>query len=245
MAHIKKIKVANGIFWIEIAEIGFRMLCGCPADSVKHLIKRGLIVPAETAGVSYETGPNTILLSDVLIQNGDLCNLAEFPVLQMLYRQGMILPGHPNNTGRKPMLVGSSGQVAAQMAYIYRGNYGLVSEEEILATGIEPDEARRMMALKLKFAFGTIRPSEELLDTRILSGLHPTDMIDGVTIQRQAFNTFELRYKEETVVIDLNLGPNQSYTLPYPLGYHGNILASSMPERATAGTRNVLPCPVF
>ncbi|MBT6878036.1 MAG: cyclic nucleotide-binding protein, partial [Gammaproteobacteria bacterium] len=135
MRKIKMIEVAPGISWIEVPEVDLRILCGCPADSVKHLMKRGLIVFTERDGVKYELGPNAILLSDVLLQNGEFSSMAEFPVLQMLYRQGMILPGHPNNNGQKPLLIGSKDQVHAQMEYIYRGNYGLVSKEEMLAAG--------------------------------------------------------------------------------------------------------------
>jgi hemerythrin len=92
---------------------------------VKHLMLRGYIAEEGGQGRPSETGPNVILLSDLMLQNGRFANMAEFPVLQMLYRQGMILPDHPNNTGRKPILVGSADQVAAQLTYIYRGNYGL------------------------------------------------------------------------------------------------------------------------
>ena len=102
---IYKIYVARGIHWVCVPEVELRVLCGCPAEAVKHLIKRGLILPQEIGGVMCETGPNAILLSDVLLQNGEFANLAEFPVLQMLYKQGLIVPGHPNNTGRKPMLL--------------------------------------------------------------------------------------------------------------------------------------------
>ena len=59
---MKKENVANGIYWVEIPEADLRILCGCPADSVKHLTKRGFIAPAVKAGVAYETGPNAILL---------------------------------------------------------------------------------------------------------------------------------------------------------------------------------------
>src|SRR5205823_8311640 len=92
MGRINKVDVATGISWIEIADADLRILCACPADSVKHLMRRGLIRRTEVAGVACETGPNAILLSDAMLQNGALCNLAEFPVLQMLYRQGMLLP---------------------------------------------------------------------------------------------------------------------------------------------------------
>ena len=55
----------------------------------------------------------------------------------MFYRQGMILPNHPGNTGRKPILIGNREQLEAQLNYIYRGNYGLISQAEIEATGID------------------------------------------------------------------------------------------------------------
>ena len=112
---IEKIDVAKGIQFVVVPEANLRVLCGCPADAVKHLIKRGLILPREINGVYYETGPNAILLSDIALQNGEFANLAEFPVLQMLYKQGMILPGHPNNTGHKPLLIGTANQVESQL----------------------------------------------------------------------------------------------------------------------------------
>src|SRR5271157_1843907 len=154
---MKKEKIANGVYWVEIPEADLRILCGCPADAVKHLIKRGLIAPAEKAGVTYETGPNAILLSDTPIQKGSFANLAEFPLLQMFYRQGMIIPGHPNNSGRKPILIGLGDQVRAQADYFFRGNYGLSSEEEITACGVPAAAAREMFRIKKWFAFGHIR----------------------------------------------------------------------------------------
>jgi len=78
----------------------------------------------------------------------------------MFYRQGMIMPGHPNNTGQKPLIVGSEEQIKAQMQYIYRGNYGLTSTAEIIAAGVSPEIANDMMRLKLKFRFGEIKPTE-------------------------------------------------------------------------------------
>lgn len=219
MSKIKKIKVSNGIYWVEIQDARLYLMCGCPPDSVKHLTKRGLIVTTEKKGVSCETGPNAILLSDALVQEENIANMAEFPVLQMLYRQGMMIPGHPNNEGNKPILIGNEEQVISQMAYIYRGNYGLVSEEEIMATGITRAAAEEMMRLKLKFAFGEIKNSEELVDTRILKS-SPVIVKDGVTIQRLRLNVFKIRYLDESVEVDLNLLPGESYDTPYPLGFH-------------------------
>ncbi len=215
---ITKIEVARGIQWVEIREAGLRVLCGCPADAVKHLIKHGLVLPQEVKGVACETGPNTILLSDVALQNGEFANLAEFPVLQMLYKQGLIIPNHPNNTGRKPMLIGAASQVESQVRYIYRGNYGLVSKEEITQTGVDEKQAGEMMRLKLKFAFGKIKPTHDFIEARILAD-GPLEIAEGVTLRRVRTNVFEFSYNGETAAVDLNLHPGETYECPYPLGY--------------------------
>jgi len=216
--RIHKIDVSCGIKWVEIPEVNLHILCGCPADAVKHLIKRGLILPQEIQGATCETGPNAILLSDILLQNGELANLAEFPVLQMFYKQGLILPGHPNNTGRKPLLIGSAAQVESQLRYIYRGNYGLVSREEIIQTGISEEQATEMMRLKLKFAFGRILPASDFVDTRIVSD-DVVEISDGVCIRRLQPNVFEFSYRGERVTVDLNLHPGDAYECPYSLGF--------------------------
>lgn len=216
---IHKIDVARGIQWIEVPEAGLRVLCGCPADAVKHLTKRGLIQSKEVKGVSFDTGPNAILLSDRSLQNGEFANLAEFPVLQMLYKQGLLLPGHPNNTGRKPLLIGAADQLESQTRYIYRGNYGLVSREEIIQTGVPAELAEEMMRLKLKFAFGRIRPTRDFLDTCVI-GDDLVEIAGGVILRRLRPNVFEFIYRGETVTVDLNLQPGESYECAYPLGYH-------------------------
>ena len=219
MSKITLTPVSSGIYWLEVAEADLRVLCGCPADSVKHLMKRGLIDSTEVGSVHCETGPNAILLSDRQIQNGSFANLAEFPVLQMLYRQGMLLPGHPNNTGAKPILIGRDEVVRAQMDYIYRGNYGLTSVEEILETGLSEEQAEEMMRLKLRFAFGTIHPTEDLLEARIV-GNAPVEVRNGVTVARQRANRYEFTYQGEQVLVDLNLPLNRHYETPYDLGFH-------------------------
>lgn len=138
MSRIALTKIAAGVFWLEVPEAELYVLCGCPADSVKHLMKAGKIRDLDRevsslepgsgsfqhphGSVTNETGPNAILLSDLSVQKGDFANLAEFPVLQMLYRQGMLLPNHTNNTGAKPLLIGRKNVVNAQMEYIHRGN---------------------------------------------------------------------------------------------------------------------------
>lgn len=219
MSSIHKIEISTGVYWIEIPDADLRLLCGAPADSVKHLMKKGLIVPIEKNGLRYETGPNAILLSDVMIQNGAFCNLAEFPVIQMLYRQGMILPDHPNNTGQKPLIIGSEEQVASQLEYIYRGNYGLISKEEITEAGIAPEFADELMRMKLRFAFGKIKNSDDLIDSLII-GNDPVEIKNGVWIERLLPNLFKITHGESSCQFDLNLPRNHAYAVPYSLGYH-------------------------
>jgi hemerythrin len=216
---MEKIKVATGTYYMDIPEVDLRILCGCPGDAVKHLKKNGIIITKEKNGVTYETGPNAILLSDLAIQNGGFSNLAEFPVLHMFYKQGLLVPGHPNNTGRKPLLIGTKAQITAQSRYIYRGNYGLVSLDEIMAAGVGRAEAQEMMRMKMKFAYGAILETEDLLDFLIIEK-EPVDIGGGVMLSRTGLNTYTFHYGMETCEVDLNLGRNESYQKPYTLGYY-------------------------
>ncbi|MBF0340842.1 MAG: response regulator [Magnetococcales bacterium] len=219
MGNLLIIHVAPGVYWLQIPEAGLYILCGCPSEVVKLLMRKGLNASATKKGVTFETGPNVILLSDLLVQNGGFANLAEFPVLQMLYRQGMILPGHPNNTGVRPMLIGAADQIKAQLGYIHRGNYGLLSKEEIMAAGVDAETAEIMMRIKLKFAFGQIREPSRFLDTLEVDDT-PREIRNGAMVQRIGCNRFRFTYRGQSAEIDLNLPPDLPYQSPYPLGHH-------------------------
>jgi len=210
-------KVCAGVYWLQIPEANLYILCGCPADVVKHLKQMQYIAETDKG----ETGPNAILLSDSLIQQGEFSNLAEFPVLQMLYMQGMIIPGHPGNIGIKPVLIGHEDQVNAQLEYIYRGNYGLTSVKEIMETGLTEEEASRMMRIKLAFAFGEIKTSDALLDTcPVANGDTWTSIRNGVKIRRKSFNLYEFKYNDRYIEVNLNLAEDELYESPYQLGFH-------------------------
>lgn len=71
MGKIKKTEIIRGVYWVEIPDADLFILCGCPEDATKHLMRLRLIVPTEKDGVVFETGPNAILLSDVALQNGN------------------------------------------------------------------------------------------------------------------------------------------------------------------------------
>src|SRR4026208_2613222 len=101
----------------------------------------------------------------------------------------MLVPAHPPNTGQRPLLIGSRRQVDAQMAYIFRGNYGLISREELVETGLSGEQAAEMMRMKLGFAFGRIRPSDELVQP-VYVEKGRTEIRKGVFIQRLRTNVF-------------------------------------------------------
>ena len=213
---MKKTRVANGIYYVEIPEADLRILCGCPADSVKHLITRGLITTVAANGSVFETGPNAILLSDTSAQKGSFANLCEFPLLQMFYRQGMAIPSHPNNTGRRPILIGLGDQVRSQGEYFFRGSYGLSSVEEIEACGVPADTAREMFRVKKWFAFDTIHPTAQLVETRALDA-DAVELAPGVIVHRKGFNRYEFLTGGRSVEVDLTLGPGEEFEPSYRL----------------------------
>jgi hemerythrin len=215
---MQKRRVTDGVYWVSIPEAELSILCGCPADSVKHLMHAGLITDSGTSASPAQTGPNAILLSDTTIQKGSFSNLAEFPVLQMLYLQGMGLPGHRNNTGRRPMLIGLEDQVKSQAAYITRGTYGLASAEELREAGVSEETAREILRMKKWFAFDEIRSAEELLELKTVDA-PAVELRGGAFIRRRGFNRYEFIHAGDSLSIDLNLADGEEYRTPYELGF--------------------------
>jgi hemerythrin len=213
MALIEYKKISPGLIWVAVPSRAIYIQCGCPADSVKHLIQSGHI----REDGDRELGPNTILLSDLSIQNGQLSNMAEFSILQMFYRQGMMVPNHPGYTGKRPVMIGHPEPLKAQLEYIFRGNYGL-TEEEVRETASTPEEADLHMRIKLNFAFGRIKPVDELIKPVALLD-DETEIGNGVFIKRIAVNVFEFRCDKERLRIDLNLQPGESYRPTYKYRY--------------------------
>lgn len=218
MALFESKKIAPGLAWVAVPSRQVFVQCGCPPDSVKHLIQSQIIKDKGTKGFLHETGPNVLLLADLNIQNGQLSNMAEFSSLQMFYRQGMLIPGHPGFSQRKPIMIGNTRVLRAQLDYVFRGNYGLVSVQEMMEAGLSAEEANEQMRLKLSFAFGKIRPSDELFDTRFLEDKE-LEVMNGVYVRRLNTNVFEFRCETETVQVDLNLAGHESYIPTYRLNF--------------------------
>lgn len=213
------IEVCRGVWLVNIPEVALSVLCGCPPDVTKHLMRRGLITERQWAGGTYENGPNAILLSERPIQGGKLANLAEFPILQMFYRQGMIIPGHPGNTGRKPLIIGMENQLHALGEYLFRGTYGLANLEEIMACGIKKEFAEEILRIKLDFAFGSMRKSSDILDYCPMDS-GQAEPVPGLSIKRDDVNQYTFTYQGQSITVDLDLPPGKTYPAAITLGFH-------------------------
>lgn len=215
-----KTTICPGVYLVEAPEADLRVLCGCPMDIVKLMTRKGIIHNKQKDGVSYQTGPNAILLSDVATQHGEFCNLIEFPILHMQYKQGMILPNHPNNNRTKPVLIGLPYQIHAQCNYFLRGKYGLISIHELLEAGFTEQEARDLIRLKLRFNYGHMAQAEELLDLVYMEDNNRREIRNGVFIRRRAHNVYEFSFGMASLQVDLNLLAQEKYEIPYNLDYH-------------------------
>lgn len=182
-------------------------------------MKRGLINKKNVPGWFCETGPIAILLSDLPMQGGKFANLIEFPILQMLYRQGMIIPGHPENTGQKPLVIGISSQLKAVGEYLFRGTYGLADRGEILECNIAPDFADEIIRIKLSYAYGDMRKSSDVLEMAPMDS-GKAEIRPGLTVLRTGVNRYRFCSGDSTEEIDLNLKEGESYPSPLSLEYH-------------------------
>ena len=166
---------------------------------------------------TFETGPNAILLADDFLQNGLPANMAEFPVLQMFYKQGQIIPNHPNNKGERPILIGNENAVQSQLQYIYRGNYGLTTPEELIDCGVSLEDTVEMMAMKMQFAFGRIQPPDALLSTCVVKDSGWQRLKEDLLVSRIGMNHYQFKMGSECVDVDLSLKEGETYPPPYKL----------------------------
>lgn len=218
MSYIIKKHISTGVTWVAIEEAELFICCGCPADAIKHLKNAGVVQSYEIEGNYTESGPNAILLSDTLIQNGQLSSLAEYPILHMLYMQGMNLPNHPNFKKIKPLLIGHQKQITMQLDYVTIGNHGLGSVEEIIEGGISVENAEKIFATKLHYTGGSLKSMEDLVDSCVLEE-NSKEIKNGVLIERLGLNVFEISYKNEKIKVDLNVEKDDHFSLPYNLPF--------------------------
>ncbi len=218
---MRKFQVTYGVYLLDCSEVGLRILCGCPMDTIKLLMRAGLIQRIEDDNWLWESGANAILLSDVSVQNGAFCNLTEFPLMHILYNQGLGVPNHPGYTGSKPMLIGIPEQIKGQIEYLDRGMNGLSAEELANVPQLSADDQRALLAYKSRFKYGKRRSSQEIINFKeIKTNEEPYEIAPGLDMVRLGLNVYLFQYGEQEEIIDLTLTDHQFYGIPYNLDYH-------------------------
>lgn len=53
---MRKFQITNGVYFLDCHEVGMRILCGCPMDSVKLLMRAGFIQRIEDEQWLWEAG---------------------------------------------------------------------------------------------------------------------------------------------------------------------------------------------
>ncbi|OQY41019.1 MAG: hypothetical protein B6229_00215 [Spirochaetaceae bacterium 4572_7] len=207
-----KVDIVPGIFYLTVPEEGLRILCGCPENSIKFIMQEKLTQKKIVNGFNVVDGPNAILLSDISILNSHYLNFSEFPLLHHQYFQGAAYIG----TDEKFKLIGIKSIVNNQMKYIQRGLQGLISKEEFFEANISQDIADKFLALG---DYNRGKDKEFNIITPVyLSG--KTRVQGDLFVQRVAINIFKFTYRDEEVLIDLNLPKDaKGVGLPYHIDH--------------------------
>ncbi|NIZ19304.1 MBL fold metallo-hydrolase [Entomospira culicis] len=218
---MRKFQITNGVYFLDCHEVGMRILCGCPMDSVKLLMRAGFIQRIEDEQWLWESGANAILLSDVSVQNGSFSNLTEFPLMHMMYNQGLALPNHPGYTGSKPMILGIPEQIAGQIEYLDRGINGLTADELASVDDISEEQKREVSIFKKRFKYGDPKTSKDLVNFfEIKTNEEPYEIAPELYVVRLGLNVYLFQYQDQEEIIDLTLTEMQQYGIPYNLDFH-------------------------
>lgn len=220
MKKIIKTKLTEACYYVSIEEENFNLLCSSPADINNYLDKNNLISKKKLADKIFETGPNSILLSDVLVQNYQVSNLCENPIFHMFYKQNLLSSVYNTSANKKPIIIGDSKQIDSQLEYITRGNYGLLNDFEFSNLDLNEKQISNIIDYKLYFDLKNVFSNNDLLDLKYLIKEEKIEIRDNIFIKRIKINVFELSYKDETIIIDLNLKIGKKYELLKNLDYH-------------------------
>ncbi len=205
---MKKTDITKGISYLEIPEEGLRILCGCPENSIKFIMQKGLTPPVVINGFNLVGGPNAILLNDLSVSNSHFLNFAEFPVLHHQYFQGAAF----NGTNEKYTIIGNEDKVDNQYNYIRRGVQGLTSRDEILEAGVDDDIADKIISIG-NYHRG-YKKNFDIINKVYIS--NKTKIKGDLYIERISLNRFVFTYGDQTEIVDINLDENlKGVGLPY------------------------------
>lgn len=209
-SEIQKFKLSPGSYFVSVPKIDFHLLCGSPSGIIKILKRKGFLSPYLQDGLSFQKGPNAVLLADHDFQNLSFSNAAEFPLLHMFYLQHSC----------RPLLIGTEQALKAQEQYFRYGQKGL-SEQELKQTGLSPETVSHLLRLKSFYLNGNKSDFSDLVH-RIPFEAPEIRIRPEITLKRRALNLYTLRFRQEEITeeitIDLNLKPGESYEASCRLG---------------------------
>ncbi|MCZ6675941.1 MAG: cyclic nucleotide-binding domain-containing protein [Candidatus Poribacteria bacterium] len=201
-SNIEVIEICPASFLFKVPKAGVSWILNPWPDISKFLIQQGL---------SF----NGIFCSDLHMQKGVSCNLIEFPLLHMMFNQGMIF------RRERPCLVGTLHQLHLASEGFRRGLYGFYDVSELEGCDLSEGEMHALMREIKGFALGErIKEADELLDLVPLVplGEHPTPdqatNYRGLRIWKKGINVFGFEWQGEQVTIDCNLREGEEYTPP-------------------------------
>lgn len=207
---MNKTDITKGISYLEVPEENLRILCGCPENSIKFVMQKGLTKPVVINGFKLVSGPNAILLSDISLLNSHFLNFSEFPVLHHQFFQGAAF----NGTNEKFTLIGSSRSVENQFRYIKRGLWGLESREELFSAGLDSESTDKILAMG-KYHKGN-KSDLDIVEKVCIAG--KTRIKGDLFIERLSINKFRFTYNDNEEIIDLNLEADaKGVGLPYQI----------------------------
>ena len=214
MSYIQQTALKDATY-LSIPEADVFLLCSSPADVVKELASKKLITVVDET-ISKENGPNAILMSELGVENLSFRNVIEFPILQMLYKQGVAFLDLKKYPLKKPKLIFHSYKDFLKQQKAFRiGGYGFTSIEKMMSYGLSLEDATDLYHVKLAFAGGEFRELEELVDVIFLD--KKTHIKNGVYVQKVAFNEYIVSYKDESCRVDLKLGQPDPFYNPFSL----------------------------
>lgn len=203
---MKKIDIAAGINYLEVPEEDLRILCGCPENSIKFIMQKGLTPKLENS--NFVGGPNAILLNDISIQNSHYLNFAEFPVLHHQFFQGAAF----NGKNEKFTLIGIESRVKNQQEYIRCGFQGLITKDELMKAHLDDATANKFLAMGSFYRNG--HDEFDIIEPVFITG--KTNVKGDLYVERKSLNIFEFTYNDEKVTVDLNLPSDaKGVGLPY------------------------------
>ena len=118
----------------------------------------------------------------------------------MLYKQGLeFLKTY------KPIVIANSWfQIYPNVEYFNIGLNGIVELNELIESGLSEYDARNLLNMKLQFTRGGFKSLLEVISLVFAKNNYYVEIKNSVYIRRLSVNKYKIKYKDESIVVDLN-----------------------------------------